>query len=192
MREHLAIRRARRARRRRSAASCGTSRDTGPGLRDTCPRARAVLPQASRRIEHREMRGAGIEPDVQNVGFLAPVARRRSRAARARRASSSSGVVREPGVGAFLAKPTSRTCAQRRVVVEQLAACIAIENRSAARPRIAGAKRTSPAARRSSSECARAPHSGVHCTLGISLERGLPQRRRFRRADRCRRRHRAV
>ena len=73
----------------------------------------------ARRIEHRQMRRAGIEPDVENVVFLAP-----ARGAAMRSACPAEAVPRacaEPGVGAFLSKP-AEDVAQRREVFEQLAA----------------------------------------------------------------------
>ena len=134
--------------------------------------------ERARAIEHRQMRGAGIEPHVQNVGFLAP-ARRAARTARAR-GQQLLRRVREPRVRALSREPFARRDAAPR---NRQTACRTCRNTEspAARPRIAAAKRTSPAAPRSSSESARAPHSGVHFTLEIS-RRARAARRRFRRA----------
>ena len=75
--------------------------------------------------EHREMRGAGIEPHIQNVGFLAPL-RRAAGALRSRRQQFLGGM-RVPGVRAFALEKRQHV-AQRREILQLLAARVAIKN----------------------------------------------------------------
>ena len=127
MREHLAVGRARRARRRRSAASCGTSRDTGPGLRGTCPRARAA---AASGVPGGSSTARCEEPESNHTSRMS-FSLRQLRGAATRSAcpagNNSSGVMREPGVRALLAEPFDDVM-QRLHIVKQLAALVAVEN----------------------------------------------------------------
>ena len=72
-----------------------------------------------RRIEHGQMRRAGIEPDVENVGFLAPAGLAAFRAARAR-GKQFFRRVRVPGVRAFFLEKGQHV-AKRLGVIEQRA-----------------------------------------------------------------------
>ena len=118
-------------------------------------RPRQFLPVGIEAVEHRQMRRTRIEPHIQNVGFLAPAATRRSEQ-RVPAGSNSSTVCVNHASAPSRVNHFARV---RAAPHNRQTACRTCRNKEspAARPRSAAAKRTSPAAPRSSSEFARRP-----------------------------------
>ena len=76
--------------------------------------------------EHGEVRATGIEPDIEDVGFFAPLRRAAASTLRSRR-KQLFGRMREPCVRAF-ALEKRKHVAQRFEILKLLATAVAIEN----------------------------------------------------------------